>query len=583
MAMLFPILAVSGQAESSEPMWENKLEVKTAYGSVRGKKDQNDTYAWLGIPYAAPPVGALRWSAPQAPQAWTGVRDTTKFGNRAMQRRPVVGLIDGSEDCLYLNVWRPANDERDLPVYVWIHGGGNSSGASNAVPDYYGNAFASKARVVFVSINYRLGVFGWFSNPALREGADPDSASGNFGTLDIIQTLKWIRQNIRAFGGDPSRVTIAGESAGAFNVLTLLASPRATGLFHRAVVESGYRTTTTKESAELFSNDFIAKLLVHEKVVADEREALAFMAKTPTRDLAAWLRSVPAARIISLFSPSPSGMINFPYPFFDGDVLPAEGFDSLAQPVSNVPIIIGTNREETKIFQWLGRENPRDPAYQPYAELASARWKADGADSVADALSSRPDSAPIYVYRFDWGAYHLDGSNVLPEPVARRLGAFHSLEISFFLGTDSIQGNIIFFNRIITRENEAGRRALQAQMLSYARNLAWTGDPNTAPSWARAQSPNVDATGLSEPSEISEPSAAATSVMPQQPALLPLWVAWSAKDAAPAFMRFDANLQMAASAIEHGRMTRQKVEALLAAYPEPLQSRLREALRKSDH
>jgi len=560
LALLFPILAVSGQTAAFEPKWENSLELKTAYGSVRGKKDKDDTYAWLGIPYAAPPVGEFRWRAPQAPRSWTGVFEATRFGNRALQRRPVVGLIDGAEDCLYLNIWRPADEARDLPVYVWIHGGGNSSGASNAVPDYYGHAFASKARAVFVSINYRLGVFGWFSNPALREGADPDSASGNFGTLDIIQALKWIRQNIRAFGGDPDRVTIAGESAGAFNALTLLASPRATGLFHRAIVESGYRTATTKESAERFSNDFIAKLLVHEKVVADEREALAYMAKTPARDLAAWLRSVPASRIISLFSPSPSGMINFPYPIFDGDVLPAEGFDALAHPASNVPVLIGTNKEETKIFQWLGRENPRDPAYQPYAELASARWKADGADSIADAISSRPDSASVHVYRFDWGAFHPDGSSVLPEPVARRLGAFHSLEISFFLGTDSIQGNIIFFNRIITRENEAGRRALQAQMLSYARNLAWTGDPNTPPPWAA-------------PISAEAPSSA----------ILPHWDAWIATDTAPAFMRFDANLQTATSAIDHGRMTRQKVEELLAAYPEPLQARLREALRKSDH
>lgn len=566
LAMLFPLFAVSGQSIPEPASWESNLEVTTAYGSLRGKKDKNSTIAWLGIPYAAPPVGDLRWRAPQPPKSWPGVLEATTFGNRALQRRPVAGWIDGSEDCLYLNVWRPSDGERELPVYVWIHGGGNSSGSSSAVPDYYGHAFASKARVVFVSINYRIGVFGWFSNYALRESSDPDSASGNFGTLDIIQALRWIQANIRAFGGDPRRVTIAGESAGAFNTLSLLASPRAAGLFHRAVVESGYRMATTRESAEVFSNDFIAKLLVHESVAADERSALARMANTPPKDLARWLRTVPASRIISLFSPSASGMISFPYPIFDGYVLPAEGFDALARPASKVPLIIGTNREETKIFQWLGRQNPRDPLYQPYAELASARWKADGADSVADALSSSPDHAPVYVYRFDWGAYRPEGQNVLPDAVARRLGAFHSLEISFFLGTDSVQGNIIFFNRILTRENETGRRALQAQMLSYARNLAWTGDPNISPD--RTSRPAAMGEE-SQPEPFGEP--------------LPRWEPWSAADSAPAFMVFDATATEATSAIERGRTTRERVEELLSAYPEPLQSKLRAALERSDH
>lgn len=551
--MLFPLLTASGQAETFVSRWEGGLRVKTAYGAVRGKKDKDNTIAWLGIPYAQPPIGELRWKAPQDPLPWKGTREAVKFGNRAVQRRPVAGWIDGSEDCLYLNVWRPANGDSDLPVYVWIHGGGNSSGAANAVPDYYGHAFASRARAVFVSINYRLGVFGWFSNPALREGADADSASGNFGTLDIIQALRWIQENISAFGGDPSRVTIAGESAGAFNVLTLLISSRATGLFHRAVVESGYRMNTTRESAEIFSNDFIARLLVRKKVVADQREALVHIAATPPRDLARWLRSLPSSHIMELFNPSPSGMISFPYPIFDGDVLPSEGFEALIHPSSDVPVIIGTNKEETKIFQWLGRKNSRDPTYQPYAELASARWKADGADSIADALASRPGGAPVYVYRFDWGAWHPDGTNVLPQAVARRLGAFHSLEISFFLGTDSVQGNIIIFNRIITRENEGGRRALQMQMLSFARNLAWTGDPNTTPGWVESLT-----------------------------AFLPHWEAWSTSAATPAFMVFDATLQTATSAIEHGRMTRQTVDSMLSTYPEPLQPRLREALRKSE-
>ena len=559
--------AVSADEQKAAMLaWGGDLVVQTAYGLVKGKKDKNDTLTWLGIPYASPPAGDLRWKAPQPPQAWSDIRDATHFGSRALQKKAILGWTEGSEDCLYLNVWRPADASTDLPVYVWIHGGGNSSGASNAIPDYYGNGLASKAHVVFVSINYRLGIFGWFSHPALRENADPDSASGNFGTLDIIQALRWIQENIAAFGGNPDRVTVAGESSGAFNALTLLMSPRAQGLFHQAVIESGYKTATTKETAEAFANELIKKLLIREKKASTIAEAEDLFAHLPQKELAQWLRSLPAKNMLAVFKSAPSGMISFPYPVWDGDVLPSTGFDALADAAVRVPIIIGTNKEETKIFQWLGRANSKDPFYQAYAELSSARWKADGADGMADALTSNPDQPPVYVYRFDWGAYHPDGTNVLPEAVARRLGAFHSLEISFFLGTDTIHGNIILFNQIITKENEKELRALQNQMVSFIRNFAWTGDPNLAPEWSIA-SPGMS---LADNAETSSVTA------------LPFWLPWHADEPDPAFIVFDATRTEVATSIARGRMTRTKVQEMLSQYPEPLQSRLREALEKNE-
>jgi para-nitrobenzyl esterase len=199
---------------------------------VLGQDDADGTWVWKAIPFARPPLGQLRWRAPQDPVPWQGVRRETAFNAGCTQFSEVIpGMISGSEDCLYLNVWRPRDAEPGLPVYVWIHGGGNSTGSATHISTYLGNRIASRSRVVFVSVNYRLGPFGWFTLPALREGVSPEDASGNYGTLDLIQSLKWIRDNIEAFGGDPARVTITGESAGGIDVLSLLISPPARGLF----------------------------------------------------------------------------------------------------------------------------------------------------------------------------------------------------------------------------------------------------------------------------------------------------------------------------------------------------------------
>ncbi len=231
--LLIAITAASSGAET----WTDKPVVKTNYGLIKGFADKGLTWCWKGVPYAAPPVGPLRWKAPVDPAAWDGIRDAKKFGSSASQLLPVVGA-KGSEDCLYLNIWRPRGEARGLPVYLFIHGGGNSIGTGSS-RDYYGNAVAGKSNMVFVSVNFRLGVMGWFRHPAVTGSGSAEDQSGNFGTLDLIKALEWVHENIEAFGGDPGNVTIAGESGGAMDVLSLLTSPLADGLFHRAVVESG--------------------------------------------------------------------------------------------------------------------------------------------------------------------------------------------------------------------------------------------------------------------------------------------------------------------------------------------------------
>jgi para-nitrobenzyl esterase len=198
----------------------------------------------------------LRWRAPLAAAPWTGTRTATAMGSPCIQFwGPISGLkghegdVVGAEDCLYLNIWAPAAastpaaDER-LPVMVWIHGGGNTIGTGNT---YNGSHLAGSQKVVVVTINYRLGVLGWLSHPALREGAaNAADASGNYGVLDMIEALRWVQKNIAAFGGDPANVTVFGESAGGHDVFALLASPLAKGLFQRAIVQSGSLRTSSR-------------------------------------------------------------------------------------------------------------------------------------------------------------------------------------------------------------------------------------------------------------------------------------------------------------------------------------------------
>ncbi|MCX7027824.1 MAG: carboxylesterase family protein [Spirochaetes bacterium] len=510
--------------------WTGSRIAATEYGLVRGRPDSLATISWKGLPYAAPPVGDLRWKAPRPPEPWQGVREASAFGSQPLQRLPVLGWMRGSEDCLYLNVWRPADSRSRLPVYFWIHGGGNSMGSAGS-SDYHGQQLAAKAGIVFVSVEYRMGPFGWFAHPGLVTG-DAEDDSGNYGTLDLIAALRWVRDNITSFGGDPGNVTIAGESAGAFNVLTLLIAPKARGLFHRAVAESGYRTDSTPEKIL----DFAAGIA---RGLDSSAEASAEL-----------LRRAPAKKVLSLARQGLAGMLDFPYPNWDGKVLPAEGFAAFSDPskVADVPLMIGTNKEETKLFQWLGRKNPGDPVYQAGAELASARWKAEGADSIADAILSGDPGRKVYVYRFDWGAPDREGKSVFGGRAGLKVGAAHAMEISFFLQNDSVYANALPL-QLFTRANEPGRKDLQGIMGSLLSSFVKTGDPNGA------------------------------ERLPGTRESLPVWESWSAAASEPPFMVFDAGRTEANPRLERGRMTVETTKAALEAYGEPLRSRLEATLK----
>jgi para-nitrobenzyl esterase len=503
----------------------------TPGGEVVGFVGRYGSHVWAGLPYAAPPVGDLRWREPRPPEPWTGVREALRPGSPCVQYAGPFGGIRtapantpvGSEDCLSANVYAPATatPASRLPVMVWIHGGGNTIGAAEL---YDGGNLAVTQNVVVVAVNYRLGPFGWFRHAALRESAASDAErSGNFATLDLVRALEWVRDTIPAFGGDPERVTIFGESAGGTNTLTLLLAPQARGLFHRAIVQSGGVEATDPAAGEEFyddarraerrrrgrepvahgSNDVLARLLVRDGRAADEAAAKTVLAAMPADEVAAYLRGKTALEILQAYTPIPRlGMIEeLPTVFADGVVLPRGPFlESFARPEgwNRVPVMLGTTRDESKLFMfgspdWISWRfwilpRLRDPdGYDRSAEFMSKLVKADGADEIARAMYGS-GARDVFVYRFDWD----EEPTVLGSDLSRMLGAAHGMEIPFVFGHFELGERP---DRIFTPANEPGRLALAAAMMGYWAEFARDGRPVAAAEGGTPPWPAWDADG----------------------------------------------------------------------------------------
>lgn len=465
--------------------WANNATVKTSYGLIKGFADKGNTWCWKGISYAAPPVGPLRWKAPVNPGSWTGIRNTKKFGSSAAQILPVLGP-KGSENCLYLNIWRPKDNETGLPVYLFIHGGGNSIGTGSS-RDYYGNAVAGKSRMVYISVNFRLGVLGWFWHPAVTGSGSPEDQSGNFGTLDLIKALEWVHENIAAFGGDPGNVTISGESGGAMDVLSLLTSPLAKGLFHRAVVESGLTMIHSKVDAEGQAIKLLANLLLSDGKATNAGEAEQFAAKMTGREIDTYLRSKSPVELMKRIPTIVGGMADWYTLYTDGVVLPVEGYGVFSSGTwaNKVPLLIGVNKDEMKLFRFLLKEPaPGTRNYELLSRYQTLLWRVSGLDRVAVSMTSNPGMPPVYAYRFDWGSPDESGVSVLPKNRGAILGAHHYAEIPFFLGMGLNQLSIIT-GRTFSKDNRPGREKLTGLCMSYLANFARTGNPNgeTLPRW----------------------------------------------------------------------------------------------------
>lgn len=451
-------------------------QVKTGEGIVEGKED-GAVRTFLGIPYAEPPVGDLRWKAPVPAAQWKGIRKATDFGLHCMQGR-VFGDMNfrdsgGSEDCLTLNVWLPAKPaSAKLPVMVWIYGGGFVAGTtSEARQD--GTRLAQHG-VVVVSMNYRLGVFGFLVHRELAKESGRNSA-GNYGLLDQLAALHWVHDNIAAFGGDPNNVTLFGESAGSFSVSAQMASPLAKGLFQRAIGESGAAFSRTGLSFESLS--------------AREEKDAKLVKETLGVSTLAELRAVPAEKLLEGFGKPGPQAFSFG-PDVDGYFLP-----------ESVPAIFaaGKQNDVELLAGWNHDEGSFEIAFSPQkpsAESMKANAEKDFGDKAAEFLKLYPTDTPehvlrsaqdyagdrfiafstwawmeaqsttgkraIYRFRFDLG----------PPPAnanAPKLGAYHSSEIEYVFGQLDSKAGIPW---------RAEDRELSELLRKYWTNFARTGDPN---------------------------------------------------------------------------------------------------------
>jgi para-nitrobenzyl esterase len=477
-------------------------QVTTENGVLEGITNSG-VRIFKGIPFAQPPVGDLRWKAPQPPVNWEGVRKAYHFGPRAMQN-PIYGDMgfrsDGlSEDCLYLNVWTPDDAEPgSLPVLVYFYGGGFAAGDGSE--DRYNGEMMARKGIVAVTVNYRLNVFGFLAHPSLT-AESPNHASGNYGLMDQNAALKWVHANIAAFGGDPNRVTIAGESAGSFSVSAQMASPLSRGLFQQAIAESG----------SLLGGK-------HSSILAEsEKIGEAFMANLGAKTVSE-MRAIPAEDLLKALAKPDSPWF---FPVQDGSFFDQSPNDVFAdQKQAHVPLLVGWNNQEMDYHYILGAAEPTLKNYevavkqrypnhwkeylsvyhaetdadveQVATDFASDSWIAYSTWKLAD---EQAKVAPVYRYYFcrarpimrpelgnlkaelAGGVSKVDGNT--PPPPAR--GAVHSAEIEYAMGNLSL-------NKVYNWTPDDYK--VSATMQGYFANFIKSGNPNGygLPEWAEMTS-----------------------------------------------------------------------------------------------
>jgi para-nitrobenzyl esterase len=449
--------------------------VKTMDGKVHGKLINNgQVFAFQGIPYAAPPVGGLRWKAPQPVATWKGTLDATTYGRHCAQNHVFEDMVfqdsatsadAGSEDCLYLNVYVPASRtaKAKLPVMFWIHGGGYSGGASSE-PRHNGD-FLPLKEIVLVTINYRLGAFGFLALPELA--AEPGGFSGNYGLMDMVAALEWVKKNIADFGGDPNSVTIFGESAGSFAVSTLMAVPSAQGLFHRAIGESGGALNSGVLPVRSID-------LVGPKNAAWAKEAGA--------NAIAELRALRTDEILAAAAKNDVPQFG---PVVDGKFLSESILDVYrAGKQAKVPVLAGFNRDEGSFFfKGMTAEKWTVMAVQRYADRADTFLQLyPGSTDAAAARSAADFGGDQFISYSTWNWLEMDrrtgNKNIFryeldlaapPSKFHPGSYAFHSDDIEYVFGT------------LDTRPGAVWRSEdykLSDRMMSYWTNFAKTGDPN---------------------------------------------------------------------------------------------------------
>jgi len=482
---------------SSSFISSDELKVKTSSGKVLGYV-QNKVLNWDDIPYAQKPIGNLRWKAPRKLNDESATIQS-KDNNFCIQRPSGMGgsegdgYFSGSEDCLYLDIKAPKKRSNNaLPVMFWIHGGGNTSGLKDI---YDFSKMVNRHDVIVVTINYRLGPFGWFTHPSIQDLQDGLDKTSNFGTLDIISALEWVQSNIAFFGGDKNNVTIFGESAGGHNVFSLLASKKAKGLFHKAIAQSGYTTSISSEqsykqekkspTSNHTSWKIVNKILKREGIDRTQDDF-------KEDDLRKILLDLPAEDFFIHYGDRPS-YEEIPLLVADGLVIPTIGLrDALADKneINMVPTIAGSNRDEVKL--WLASaEYFVDLKFSPLGKLfgipkvglkdkkafeifnayRSSAWKIRGVDTPLSNLAYAGNDN-LYAYRYDWD----DHRRIFIADFKELIGAAHATEIPLLTGNNKLVGDYGF----LIYPRGPSKRFLSKNMMKFWTNFAKNGQPGTS-------------------------------------------------------------------------------------------------------
>ena len=507
---------------------------ETRYGVVRGTDDSavSGTYAWKGVPYAKPPVGALRWQPPAEPSAWTGERSATQFGSACLQMGRIYGpgannRFDdtigqtlntplGSEDCLTLNIWRPSTTQDNLPVLVFVHGGSAISGYT-ADPVYDGAALAKAANAVVVTTHYRLDVLGYLQLPALHSGSEP--YTGNYALLDIVQALRFVQGNIDRFGGNAGNVTLMGQSAGAINALALLTAPQARGLFHKILPISGgislasnlpAGSIPTLNPASRYATQagmLLAHLVVADGLAPALPEAQSLVAVWTPAQVGSYLRGKDARVILQTVL---AKGLTSSGPIPDGVVVPVDPIAEItAGRYQKVPVLSGYTAEEGKLFApflvllggkpgmkigdaerfaMMQRFDPDAPSTLTAADILDASylsvttpgtgWNARtqqlgnvfiGASRDNLLNALQSQQSNVWNYQFNWAQQ--------PAPWNDVYGAAHAFDLPFVFGNF---GPSVFARATNSTANQPGRLALSRAMMDSVRAFVHTGDPNHA-------------------------------------------------------------------------------------------------------
>ena len=469
--------------------------ITTSSGKVSAQNN-NGVLFFEDIPYAQPPVGYLRWKAPREIKSNETIIKP-KNDNFCVQRPSNLGGIDsegdfvGTEDCLYLDIHKPKKHTEKLPVMFWIHGGGNTSGYKDI---YDFSKMVKKHDVIVVRLNYRLGPFGWFYHPSLQGLQNGIDKTSNFGTLDIISALKWVKQNIELFGGDSENITIFGESAGGHNVFSLLVSPKANGLFHKAISMSGYTTTINQEKSykqdkQSSTSDFTSFNIV-DMILEDNNQSRIqeSYSDTELRDILLTLSTEDFFKHYSNREPYQE----LPLLQSDGIVIPKQGLrNALSNPkyIKQIPIIAGSNKDEVKL--WLASARyfvdldysilgtifriPKvilkdEDAFSAFNYYRSSAWKIRGVDIPIQSIAKAGNNN-LYAYRYDWD----DHRRYVVADFKKLIGAAHATEIPLLAGNAKLVDGYPLSDLIYP----AGKSKYftSKNMMRFWTNFAKSGDP----------------------------------------------------------------------------------------------------------